>query len=53
MQEREKKTGLPLKSKALSKKLNMPLGTLLPLLNRAKKTLRDCLQDQFSEEINV
>ncbi len=49
--EERDETGKPLNIPSLSKRLNMPEGTLSPLLNRAKQTLAKCLQNQFSEEM--
>ena len=53
IKERDKTTGLPLDIKSLSKRLNMPQGTLSPLLSRAKQTLAKCLQSQFLEDASI
>ena len=44
---REEETGKPLKSKELSQRLSMPLGTLLPLLARAKRSFAKCINFNF------
>ncbi|MDC3093247.1 sigma-70 family RNA polymerase sigma factor [Paracoccaceae bacterium] len=53
IKERDEKTGKPLDTKSLSKRLKMPQGTLLPLLSRAKQTLAKCLQNQFLEDAST
>ena len=53
IKERDEKTGKPLDTKSLSKRLKMPHGTLLPLLSRAKQTLAKCLQNQFLEDVST
>ena len=40
-------TNQPLKQSSLSKALNIPLGTLKPLLVRAKKALGECLKEKM------
>ena len=44
---REDRSGKPMTTERMSKLLGMPLGTLLPLLARAKKSFSNCLYKQL------
>ena len=50
---RNETTDKPLTVEEISKILKVPLGTLLPLIARAKKALGDCLYSATSESIGV
>ena len=45
--ERDDKSGKPMTTERMSNILGMPLGTLLPLLARAKKSFSKCLYRQL------
>jgi len=50
---RDDNSGKPMTTEYMSDILKMPMGTLLPLLARAKKSFSNCLYNQLKTKIEV